>query len=175
MPHKRTEIKATHLLLSCVDHRCTNDLARVMPRLICAREKAHYAPADLAEAAERYDHIALPGASLGVMQTTFPAWRESFFQQLALALTLHPEIRTLVVFDHLDCGVFKRLLPTIDLGQERSAHARVTKEFADLVNARHPLLKVERWILLPRDGHDWYAFDLDNDEAHYEMCCQHCV
>lgn len=172
---EKGEIKASHLLVSCVDHRCTNDLARVMPWIICRQSKDESEQSDQQKAAERYDHIALPGASLGVVQETFPAWREAFFQQLALALTLHPEIRTLVVADHMDCGAFRRLWPTTCDDVEREAHETVTRAFAKLVRDRHPKLVVERWLLVSDNKVDWYPVDLATGQKHTEMCCQHCV
>lgn len=185
---EKEKIEASHLVLSCIDHRCTDDVAHLAPMIILhgddqrlARKERRapretFTDEELRRAAERYDHLALPGASLGVVQAAFPAWSEAFWQQLGLALVLHPGIRTLVVLDHMDCGAYKRLLVIDNDADEERAHRRLTEEFARQVKARHPGLEVERWLLEPHPAgqqHTWCAYDLDHDALHEAMSCVH--
>lgn len=170
---EQSKVEATHIVLSCIDHRCTDDVVTVMPQIMAEGDGG--VCDELAR--EKYDHLALPGASLGVMQRTFPAWGEAFWQQLALALVLHPKIRTLVVLDHMDCGAYKRLLPIgDDDAAEKAAHQSTTSDLAEEVRRRHPGLTVTRWLLEPVDPSDkrkWWARDLQNDEPHPNVTCVH--
>jgi hypothetical protein len=131
----------------------------------------------VALAGEKYDHLALPGASLGVMQSAFPAWSEAFWQQLALALVLHPMIHTLVILDHMDCGAYKRLLALgDDAAKEKKAHREITRALAEEVTRRHPGLTVTRWLLEPSpptQEHDWCARDLQTNKLHHNVKCVH--
>ncbi len=170
---EQPKVEATHIVLSCIDHRCTDDVVTVMPKIM--EEGNGGVPVDYA--GEKYDHLALPGASLGVMQRAFPAWGEAFWQQLAVALELHPKIHTLVILDHMDCGAYKRLLPIgDDAVAEREAHRTITSDLADEVTRRHPGLNVSRWVLEPLDPahkHAWCARDLQRDELHLNVQCVH--
>jgi hypothetical protein len=167
------KVEATHIVLSCIDHRCTDDVVTVMPKIM--EEGNGGVPVDYA--GEKYDHLALPGASLGVMQSAFPAWGEAFWQQLAVALELHPRIHTLVILDHMDCGAYKRLLPIgDDVAAEKEAHRRITSELAEEVRRRHSGLTVTRWVLEPANPpqkHRWHARDLQSDQLHPNVSCVH--
>lgn len=156
------KISATHLVISCIDHRCTNDVARAVGRLISKQDPDEKHPE------ERYDLIALPGASLGPTQTKYPAWGEAFWQQVEAALALHHDIRHVLVFDHLQCGAYRLLYAHgsggADYGSDAQsqlrAHERVLGEFAAEVKRRFPQLEVGCWVLRPtRPGHDhdWTA------------------
>jgi hypothetical protein len=157
-----TKIEATHFVVGCIDHRCTDDLQSVMSQIVDPEGKDPYAW-------DRWDHVALPGASIGVVQSVFPSWREAFTIQLSIALDLHPYIHTVVVVDHMECGAYRRLHPGYD-DDQRAAHQRFTQEFKGLIKALHPRLNVQRFLLEPcpeqrKESNllDWQAHDLDND------------
>ncbi len=140
------------MILSCIDHRCTNDIVHNITRIIGEKEEI---------AQERYDHFILAGASLGVVQKTFPAWRETFWQHLFLARALHKGIKTLVLLDHQECGAYKAAFPTYT-DSDASAlalHQQVTSKLEAMVKKKVPGLKVERW-LLTKDGAGWTPHDL---------------
>ncbi|MBL8956176.1 MAG: hypothetical protein JNK82_35710 [Myxococcaceae bacterium] len=164
---KSVEVDATHLVLSCIDHRCTDDLASVVHHLI-----------DEPQQWNRYDHIALPGASLGIVQHMFPAWGEAFWQQFGAALTLHPKITTVLLVDHLHCGAYKLFYTAVDDreydGSSRDAHDRITGRLKRKLEKRYPSLKVERWVLEPRDEDalDWRVTNLDDPDESYD-CHEH--
>lgn len=177
------EIYATHILLSCIDHRCTNDVVRVMPGIIRHSLATDSTWSDDA-LAEMYDHITIPGASLGVVQSTFPAWGEAFWQQLELTLAMREKVRTVILLDHMDCGAYKRLLaldaPSPDrpgsIEREREEHLRFTATLRDeLLRRFSKSLRVERWLLEPtdehwNDRHHWHARDLDHQRVKVGDC-----
>jgi len=161
--------KATHLLVSCIDHRCTDDAIKTAQWLIHEEDKRS-ARKPPGEPKDRFDHIVLPGASIGVMQRTFPSWSVAFFEQLWVALALHPEIETIYVMNHLHCGAYQQLYPwKVSRNQDRAAveqkaHQLSTKHFADEIEARFPRLKVRRFLLKPTEDArvtktDWCAVE----------------
>ena len=88
----------------------------------------------------RYDHLILAGSSLGVIQTTFPSWRETFFQHLELALELR-QPHDVYIIEHRNCGAYRKFLGT-DFGdspeeqdREARAHAEKAFELADAIHA----------------------------------------
>src|SRR5919108_5706736 len=62
------------LLLSCMDYRLVDDITRYM---------------DGRGMANKYDHIILAGASLGAVTSKFPAWNQTFWEHLDVAIQLH--------------------------------------------------------------------------------------
>jgi len=83
------------LVLSCIDPRFTEFLAWFLTNYKAVHNN--------------YDLFSLAGASLGVNQTAFPNWSAVFADHLKLAIDLH-EITEVWVFDHLDCGAYKKVL-----------------------------------------------------------------
>src|SRR3954467_9566459 len=82
------------LLLTCMDLRLIDELAAFMDR---------------DNLTNRYDHLVVAGASLGVMQTTYPHWRDTFKDHLAIALKLHqPE--DVYIVEHRNCGAYVEFL-----------------------------------------------------------------
>lgn len=96
------------LLLSCMDYRLMDDVTRYM---------------DGIGMTNRYDHIILAGASLGATTSKFPAWNETFWEHLEVAIKLH-HIHKVFVMDHRDCGAYKVVL-NYDYGQDRSAETKI--------------------------------------------------
>jgi hypothetical protein len=161
-PKDPTLVEATHLVVSCIDHRCTDDLQSVMSQIVSPSCPDPFAW-------NRWDHVALPGASLGVVQSVFPSWREAFASQLSIALDLHKHIHTIVVVDHLECGAYKRLHAGYANDQE-AAHRRFTEEFRRFILALRPSMVVQRYLLEPCKLHNptadplnWQARDLDSN------------
>lgn len=147
-----SSIDATHLLLSCMDHRCTDDIVREIGVIIGADQES---------AKERYDHLVLAGSSLGVLQTTYPAWGETFWEHLAIARKLHPKIAHVILLDHLECGAYRTFYPGYE-GDPWRAHDEITRKLAAKIKEVHPDLEVHRWLLIPdSSGHTWYPRPLD--------------
>src|SRR4051812_33572173 len=67
--------KADALLLTCMDYRLTGHTTAYM------EHDRHMA--------ENYDYVILAGASLGVNNTKYPNWGQTFWQHLRTAIDLH--------------------------------------------------------------------------------------
>lgn len=171
------EVDATHLVLSCIDHRVTDDVRSVMTRIITKRADTAI---DDYVASNQWDHIALPGASIGVVQSADPSWGQAFFAQVEAALGLHPKIETLVVIDHLYCGAYGVFEPGAYDKKKRETqdplHRARTADFKALVAARAKTkhLAVERWLLEPCDAVklNWRVRSLDDESTVYD-CVVH--
>jgi carbonic anhydrase len=130
---------ADALLLTCMDYRLTNEVNFFM------NEHAM---------TNKYDHVILAGATLGIATDKYPAWAETFWNHLDLAVELH-KVKRVIAIDHRDCGAFKLALgqdfaanPTIEL----DIHTRTMRDFRRLVKEKHPNLDVEMFLMY-LDGH----------------------
>lgn len=126
--------KTDALLLSCMDYRLVDDIERYM------------AGRGLRD---RYDHIILAGASLGASSDRFPAWNQTFWEHLDVAIKLHA-IHTVILMDHRDCGAYKVILGEDAVktsGLETTAHRSQLHGLRAEVLKRHPGLKVETLIM----------------------------
>jgi carbonic anhydrase len=82
------------LLLSCMDQRLINELEAFMTS---------------DNLTNRYDHLIVAGAALGVLQTNFPSWKATFFDHLQIAIKLHkPE--DVYIVEHRNCGAYREFL-----------------------------------------------------------------
>ena len=126
------------LLLSCMDYRLMDDVARYM---------------EGRELAEKYDHVILAGASIGVTNDKYPAWGQTFWDHVGVATKLH-HIRRVIVMDHRDCGAYKLFLGpehAKDRAAETAAHAREAAKLKAAIKEKHPELEVEL-LLMALDG-----------------------
>lgn len=126
------------LLLSCMDYRLIDDIVRYM---------------DGRGMTNKYDHVILAGASLGVLQDKNLSWGQTFWDHVKVALDLH-HIRKVMIMDHRDCGAYKVFLgpeAVKDAAAETAVHAAKLKALGGQVKARHPGLEVEL-LLMGLDG-----------------------
>lgn len=126
------------LLLSCMDYRLLDEIDRYMT----SRGLRN-----------KYDHVILAGASLGVVTDEYPAWGETFWEHLDVSIKLH-NIHRVIVLDHRDCGAYKLLLKEDlagDRGKESLAHAKPMRELRRQIGEKHPHLAVEL-LLMRLDG-----------------------
>jgi carbonic anhydrase len=126
------------LLLSCMDYRLVDDTERYMSGRGLR---------------DRYDHIVLAGASLGALTESHPAWGETFWQHLAVAIELH-HVARVVVLDHRDCGAYEVILGEDlagDPAREAAVHAEHLEELGRRIRSRYPHLEVEL-LLMDLDG-----------------------
>jgi carbonic anhydrase len=126
------------VLLSCMDYRLLDDVAMYMQ----ARGLK-----------DNYDHLILAGASLGALTDQQPAWGETFWEHLGIAIELH-QVKRLMVMDHRDCGAYKVLLGTEHLktrASERALHAEMLVALRAEAAKRHPGLPAEL-LLMNLDG-----------------------
>ncbi|MBC8032293.1 MAG: hypothetical protein H7Z16_19575 [Pyrinomonadaceae bacterium] len=106
--------EAEVLLLTCMDFRFFERIARFMKRRGLAGD---------------YDHVILAGAALGAVvkeKPANPAWHQTFFDHLGLAIKLH-NIKGVMVLEHRDCGAYSEkgfgfLLPGYTKKEERAVH-----------------------------------------------------
>ena len=126
------------LLLSCMDYRLMDDIERYMSGRGLR---------------DKYDHIVLAGASLGAITDKYPAWNETFWEHLDIAISLH-DIRTVILLDHRDCGAYKVILGeqrVADARTEKDTHVVQLKQLKSQINTKHPKLAVEM-LLMSLDG-----------------------
>jgi LmbE family N-acetylglucosaminyl deacetylase len=129
---------ARALMLSCMDYRLVDDLVNFM-----AAHDYH----------DNYDHIALAGASLAVVNDAFAEWHQVFWDHVQLAKDLHG-ITEVIVIDHRDCGAYRLALSeaAVDTAEkETAAHRDALQEFARQMAERHPELQVYG-VLMGLDG-----------------------
>ena len=82
------------LLLTCMDFRLENEVLAHM---------------DGRNLRDKYDRVALAGASLAAVTKAYPEWGLAFWSHLDVALKLH-EIKKVMVIDHRDCGAYRTIL-----------------------------------------------------------------
>jgi hypothetical protein len=70
------------LLLSCMDFRLVDDTARYMKTRGLTG---------------KYDHIILAGAALGALTEKFPAWNQTFWDHVSVAIDLHKIQKVMVL------------------------------------------------------------------------------
>jgi carbonic anhydrase len=126
------------VLLSCMDFRLMDDIARYM---------------EGRGLANRYDHLIIGGASLGALTDKYPAWGETFWAHLRLSRELH-DVKRLIVLDHRDCGAYKALLGSDfakDPAAETKVHGEQLRRFRAEVEKREGGLEIET-LLMALDG-----------------------
>jgi hypothetical protein len=127
------------LVLNCMDYRLNNEVTFLM--------NEH-------RLTNGYDQIVLAGATLGVATEKYPAWAQTFWDHLDLAIKLHG-VKRVIAIDHRDCGAYKLVLGK-DFGQvpdeETDAHTKVMTDFREQVKKKQPDIQVEL-LLMSLDGH----------------------
>ncbi|WP_249209314.1 carbonic anhydrase [Magnetospirillum sulfuroxidans] len=122
------------LLLSCMDYRLVDDIVHYM---------------DGRGLTNKYDHVVLAGASLGVLQDKNVSWGQTFWDHVGVALDLH-HIHKIIVLDHRDCGAYKVFLGT-DLAKDRAgefeAHAIKLRALKTAIAGKFPGLEVELQLM----------------------------
>ena len=122
---------ASALVLACIDPRFTASLAWYL---------THHK-----DVINDYDLIALAGASLGVLQTTYGSWQTTFLDHVNLALKLH-NIKEIWAFDHLDCGMYKATLNLKD-DMDKSVHIEKLQELKVFLAREFPELGFKGFII----------------------------
>ncbi|MFN3522164.1 MAG: carbonic anhydrase [Phenylobacterium sp.] len=118
------------LLLTCMDYRLANEIEAYMT----ARGLR-----------DKYDHVILAGASLGAVSDKYPAWAETFWAHLDLAIQLH-HVHRVIVLDHRDCGAYKLVLgegAVKDPQTELASHVKQLYALRQAIVTRHRHMEVE--------------------------------
>jgi len=125
---------ASVLVLGCIDPRYANSLAWYLTHTQDLKGD--------------YDLFTLAGASVGVLQNEFPHWGQTFHDHVGLAIALH-DIQEIWVFDHMDCGAYKKLVlgglekPDTD----EKIHIEKLKELQTLLKSKYPQLGFKGYII----------------------------
>ena len=95
---------------------------------------------------ENFDDVALTGASLAAYSpSAFPDLTPAFWEQLAAARTLHPNISRVLILDHMRCGAYRVQFGDMTPEQERKKHLEVAETVTPLFGARG--LRADVWLL----------------------------
>ena len=130
--------QAEVLLLSCMDYRLLDDIARYM---------------DGRGLTDKYDHVILAGASLGALVDAKPEWGATFWNHVDVAMDLH-HIHKVMIIDHLDCGAYKVFIgpdTAKDRETETRYHTEQLRKLGSMLTARYPGFGVEL-LLMNLDG-----------------------
>lgn len=122
------------LLLSCMDYRLVDDVVRYM---------------DGRGLTNKYDHVILAGASLGVLQDKNLSWGQTFWDHVGVAIDLH-HIQKVIILDHRDCGAYKVFLgpdSAKDRDTETTSHSLRLKALKAAIASKYPSLAVETLIM----------------------------
>ncbi|HAS51819.1 MAG TPA: hypothetical protein DCS21_08805 [Gammaproteobacteria bacterium] len=129
---------AEALLLSCMDYRLIDDIAKYM---------------DSRGLTDQYDHVILAGAALGALTKNFKDWNKTFWDHLKVSIDLH-QINSVILMDHRDCGAYKVILKADfakDALLEERVHGKHLRELAQAIRKRYPKLEIEM-LLMNLDG-----------------------
>ena len=125
---------AEAMLLSCMDFRLIDELAKFMDGKGLTNE---------------YDHIVLAGASAGASAEKFAAWHETFWSHLKVAIDLH-KIKKVMIVDHRDCRVYKLAFGAehaTDAAIEYAVHAAVLNPLTGKIKEKYAELEVETYLM----------------------------
>ncbi|MFM9905266.1 MAG: carbonic anhydrase [Pyrinomonadaceae bacterium] len=136
---------ADAFVLSCMDYRLTDETAKYFQDELGLKNN--------------YDYVVLAGASLGVNNTKYPNWGQTFWQHLDTAIALHG-IHEVIVMDHRNCGAYKVLLGkeflpdagAAQLKEETVVHKEQLDMLAKAIHEKYPKLEVST-LLMSLDGH----------------------
>ena len=122
------------LLLTCMDFRLENEVLAHM---------------DGRNLRDKYDRVALAGASLAAVTKAYPEWGLAFWSHLDVALKLH-EIKKVMVIDHRDCGAYRTILGAEAVAtpeMELDVHRTTLQEVRRRIRTKFPQLDVELGLM----------------------------
>ncbi|MES2789668.1 MAG: hypothetical protein V4719_08610 [Planctomycetota bacterium] len=134
------------LLLSCMDLRLLDDIVEFMKQ---------------DNLSNRYDQFILAGAALGALgggDGKYSHWRQSFFDHLEAAHTLH-DIKDVYILEHRNCGAYHKVFQVApdygdsdaDLKKEADCHRKyaqlLEEEIATWAKARQINLRVRSFLM----------------------------
>lgn len=134
LPNEALSGHTDALLLSCMDYRLVDDTERYM---------------DKRGMREKYDHVILAGASLGATTEKYPAWNQTFWDHLDVAIGLH-SIKKVIILDHRDCGAYKVILGedfSKDPNKEKSVHAEKLFSLSKMIKEKFSDLEIELHLM----------------------------
>lgn len=130
---------AEAVVLTCMDYRLVDKTVKYLDSLDHMQGE--------------YDHIVLAGASLSVVTDKYPAWAQTFWDHVKIAIDLH-HVKEVIVVDHRDCGAYK-LVYSKDLAatpkDETEIHTSNLKKIFKVLKEKYPAVEV-RLALMALDG-----------------------
>ena len=122
------------MLLSCIDPRVVDPVRNYMN----------------ARGLEgKYSQFTIAGAAVAVEANAFAAWRQTFWDNLAISVELH-KIKRVFAIDHRDCGATRiayGLQSVANAAAETDTHKRVLAAFRQDVQRRHAGVRVETGLM----------------------------
>jgi hypothetical protein len=131
--------EASTLLVSCVDFRLRHEIENLMRVQL--------------QLLDDYDEVAMPGASLALIEKAHPHWKETLEDIVVLVAQLH-KIKRIILLDHRDCGAYKLLIGNeyTKTGElETEIHKKTLLQAKAILEKKFPDLKVYT-MLLGLDG-----------------------
>ena len=122
------------MLLSCIDPRMVSPVYKYM---------------DGRGLTGAYSQFVIAGAAVAVVAAKFEAWRQTFWDNLAVSSELH-RINRVIVVDHRDCGAVKLAYGAESIATpeaETRTHRMILAEFREALAERHPHLKAETGLM----------------------------
>lgn len=122
------------LLLTCMDLRLLDEIVAYMGGR---------------NLTDRYDHVILAGAALGVVHTAHGHWAQTFWDHLALARELH-DVEEVHIIEHRECGAYQKLLGlhlSDDPEAEKQKHADAAHALEALIRLQHPSMVVRSFLM----------------------------
>ena len=138
-PELEKKHEASTLLISCVDFRLRDETDKLMESCLSLLDD--------------YDEIALPGASLALVQTKYPHWSKTVRDLIGLIEKLH-NIKRVIFLDHRGCGAYKLLQGKEHAAtreKETHSHKVVFDKAREILKKEFPKLKVYT-LLMGLDG-----------------------
>lgn len=132
--HLRTRNEASTLLIQCVDFRLREETDEFMHK-IGLRDK--------------YDEVALPGASLALVNDKYTYWGKTIEDVVQILQGLH-KIQQVIFLDHRECGAYKLLIGEEYLEtqeKETAAHVEVLNKARKVIKEKFPQLKVYTFLM----------------------------
>jgi len=127
------------LLVTCVDFRFRGEIGKLMNDIFCLLGD--------------YDEIALPGASLALVEGAYPHWGKTITEVVNVLKKIH-HIKRVVFLDHRDCGAYKFFKGKDAVANkevETKAHKEVFKEARKYMKNNFPELDIYT-LLIGLDG-----------------------
>lgn len=127
------------LLVTCVDFRFRGEIGKLMNDIFCLLGD--------------YDEIALPGASLALVESSYPHWGQTISEVVDVLKKIH-HIKRVIFLNHRDCGAiryFKGKEAVANKDTETKTHKAVFKEARQYMKKHYPELAVYS-LLIGLDG-----------------------
>ncbi len=96
----------------------------------------------------KYSAFTIAGSSVGVTHKKFKRWHQTFFDNLAVSISLH-NIEKLIIINHRDCGAAKivSINKEFDEQNETKIHLNSFLKLQKIINRKFPKLKTDYYLL----------------------------